>query len=137
MIDEMMPWPHKVDGRIESGGVDLSTWNTPLASDTSGYIRFVDTSQLVALSKAYHVKVHVVRRVGHFVPEGAPLLTVYKGERLSPEKRAELRSALDLGPARTLQQDVEFGVLQIVDIALKAISPAVNIPARVLRASTS
>jgi len=33
-----------------------------------------------------------------------------------------------LGPTRTLQQDVEFGVLQIVDIALKAISPAVNDP---------
>ena len=33
-----------------------------------------------------------------------------------------------MGPTRTLQQDVEFGVLQIVDIALKAISPAVNDP---------
>jgi uncharacterized membrane protein len=128
MIDEMMPWPHRVEGRIDNGGVDLSTWDTPLASDISGYIRFIDTSRLVALSKAYHVKVHLVRRVGHFVPEGAPLLAVYKGERLSPEKRAELRGALDLGPARTLQQDVEFGVLQIVDIALKAISPAVNDP---------
>src|SRR5258708_33781793 len=33
-----------------------------------------------------------------------------------------------MGPGRTLQQEVEFGVLQIVDIALKAISPAVNDP---------
>jgi uncharacterized membrane protein len=40
----------------------------------------------------------------------------------------DLRGAFDLGPTRTLQQDVEFGVLQIVDIALKAISPAVNDP---------
>jgi hypothetical protein len=39
-----------------------------------------------------------------------------------------LRGAFDLGPTRTLQQDVEFGVLQIVDIALKARSPAVNDP---------
>jgi uncharacterized membrane protein len=37
-------------------------------------------------------------------------------------------AAFDFGPTRTLQQDVEFGVLQIVDIALKAISPAVNDP---------
>jgi uncharacterized membrane protein len=35
---------------------------------------------------------------------------------------------VDIGPTRTLQQDVEFGVLQIVDIALRAISPAVNDP---------
>jgi uncharacterized membrane protein len=128
MIDEVMPWPHKVDGGIEIGPVDLSTWDTPLASDTSGYIRFIDTGRLVSLSKAYHVKVRVVRRVGHFVPAGAALLMVYKGDRLSPENRAEFRGVFDLGPARTLQQDVEFGVLQIVDIALKAISPAVNDP---------
>jgi uncharacterized membrane protein len=53
---------------------------------------------------------------------------VYKGSRLTPETSAELRNAVDLGPSRTLQQDIEFGILQIVDIALKAISPAVNDP---------
>ena len=41
---------------------------------------------------------------------------------------AELLGAFDIGPTRTLQQDVEFGVIQIVDIALRAISPAVNDP---------
>ena len=51
-----------------------------------------------------------------------------KGDRMPPEGSEELRGAFDFGPARTLQQDVEFGVLQIVDIALKAISPAVNDP---------
>ena len=44
------------------------------------------------------------------------------------DRGAELRSAFDIGPMRTLQQDVEFGILQIVDIALRAISPAVNDP---------
>jgi uncharacterized membrane protein len=53
---------------------------------------------------------------------------VHKGTRLTPDAIEELRRAFDLGPSRTLQQDVEFGILQIVDIALKAISPAVNDP---------
>jgi uncharacterized membrane protein len=53
---------------------------------------------------------------------------VSKGNRLSPDGSAELLAAFDFGPTRTLQQDVEFGVLQIVDVALKAISPAVNDP---------
>ena len=47
---------------------------------------------------------------------------------MTPDLQAELCAAFDLGPTRTLQQDIEFGVLQIVDIALKAISPAVNDP---------
>ena len=37
-------------------------------------------------------------------------------------------SAFDIGPARTMQQDVEFGIIQIVDVALRAISPAINDP---------
>ena len=53
---------------------------------------------------------------------------IYRGERLSPEAAEELRAGFDIGPSRTLQQDIEVGVLQIVDIALKAISPAVNDP---------
>jgi uncharacterized membrane protein len=55
-------------------------------------------------------------------------LLVSKPERLSPEKMVELAGVFDMGPSRTLQQDIEYGVLQIVDIALKAISPAVNDP---------
>jgi uncharacterized membrane protein len=66
--------------------------------------------------------------VGHFAPAGVPLLLVSKPERLSPEKMVELAGVFDMGPSRTLQQDIEYGVLQIVDIALKAISPAVNDP---------
>ncbi len=41
---------------------------------------------------------------------------------------AACRDAFDLGPVRTMQQDVGFGVRQLVDVALKAISPAVNDP---------
>jgi uncharacterized membrane protein len=128
MIDEMMPHPHRHTHMADNDQTDPSTWETPVLSAVSGYIRFIDTGQLVALAKSYRVKVHVLRRVGQFVPAGIPLLMVYKGDRLSSEGIAALRSAFDFGPSRTLQQDVEFGVLQIVDIALKAISPAVNDP---------
>ncbi len=128
MIDEMMPHPRRETRMADDGQIDPSTWETSVLSDASGYIRFIDTKQLVGLAKSYRVKVHVLRRVGQFVPAGIPLLMVYKGERLSSEGIAALRGAFDFGPSRTLQQDLEFGVLQIVDIALKAISPAVNDP---------
>jgi uncharacterized membrane protein len=44
------------------------------------------------------------------------------------EGTGELIAVFDFGPTRTLRPDVEFGVLQIVDVALKAISPAVSDP---------
>jgi uncharacterized membrane protein len=128
VIDDVMPLRRK-EHHLETGdGAEPDVWETPVPSATSGYIRFVDLQRLLALAISHRVKIHIARRVGQFVPAGAPLLMVHKGERLSAESGAELRGAFDLGPSRTLQQDVEFGVLQIVDIALKAISPAVNDP---------
>jgi uncharacterized membrane protein len=128
MINQMMPFPHRLRRMPEDDPLRGYTFETPVLNDVSGYIRFVDTKRLVALAKLYHVKARVLRRVGHFVPAGVPLLLVSKGDRLPSEGAAAFRGAFDLGPSRTLQQDVEFGVLQIVDIALKAISPAVNDP---------
>jgi uncharacterized membrane protein len=127
MIDEMMPWPHRHD-KLDGAPAAGANWETTVPSEASGYIRFVDRKRLVGLAKTYRVKINVLRRVGHFVPQGVPLLAVSKADRLTPEAIEDLRGAFDLGPTRTLQQDVEFGVLQIVDIALKAISPAVNDP---------
>jgi uncharacterized membrane protein len=128
MIDELMPSPHRLNRLKDAEPLRPSPGEHAVSSDVSGYIRFIDTRRLVALAKHYHVSIRVLRRVGHFVPAGIPLMMVSKGNRLSPEGTAELLTAFDFGPARTLQQDVEFGVLQIVDIALKAISPAVNDP---------
>jgi uncharacterized membrane protein len=127
MIDETMPWPHRNE-RVHGRDTPVPDWQTPVESDVSGYIRFLDERRLVNLAKSYRLKINVLRRVGHFVPAGVPLLMASHGDRLTPEACNELRGAFDIGPNRTLQQDVEFGVLQIVDIALKAISPAVNDP---------
>ena len=128
VIHDVMPWSRGQYRLEKPNGNDLSTWDKVVSSKTSGYIRFVDTKRLLDLATAYHVKVRVVRRIGQFVPAGTSLLMVYKAERLSPEQNGELLGAFDFGPSRTLQQDIEFGILQIVDIALKAISPAVNDP---------
>jgi len=128
MIDEIMPWPHHPDRLEVSAPLRPGPSDLAVLSRESGYIRFIDKRRLVAVAKHYHVTVRALRRVGQFVPAGIPIVMVSKGSRLPAAGAAELLAAFDLGPTRTLQQDVGFGVLQIVDIALKAISPAVNDP---------
>jgi uncharacterized membrane protein len=128
VVDDVMPMPRRDVHLKTSDSVQPTVWETPILNESSGYIRFVDLKQLLALAESQRIKVQVMRRVGQFVPAGTPLLMVHKGERLSDGLAGALRGAFDLGPTRTLQQDVEFGVLRIVDIALKAISPAVNDP---------
>ena len=128
ILEDVMPWPRRAAGVAAAAPIDSSAWGASVMSEVSGYIRFLDTKCLMDLAKSHRVKARVVRRVGQFVPAGIPLLMLSRGERVDQDGESAFRAAFDLGPSRTLQQDVEFGVLQIVDIALKAISPAVNDP---------
>jgi uncharacterized membrane protein len=128
VIDDCMPRrraPLDLPEAVPSYGVEDEVL---IASRQSGYIRFIDIDYLLAVARQYGVRVGVERRVGHFVPEGVPLLRINKGSRITLEREMQLLAAVDLGPVRTMQQDVEFGVIQIADIALRAISPAVNDP---------
>ena len=98
------------------------------ASRETGYIRYIDAGALLGIAAESRVRVRIHRRVGQFIVEGVPVFSVAPAARLDATMLDRLYLALDIGPVRTLQQDVEFGVLQIVDIALRAISPAVNDP---------
>ncbi|MDR3635964.1 MAG: DUF2254 domain-containing protein [Isosphaeraceae bacterium] len=104
----------------------------PILATESGYIRTINEAGLIAAAEAHDVSLRVDRYIGQFVAEGTPLLGVSPPDRASGPVGDACRQAFHIGPARTMEQDVEFGVLQIVDIALKAISPAVNDPTTAL-----
>ena len=127
VIDQLMPGP--AQPRPSSPQLpDKPEDEQIVSSAVSGYVRFLDVPRLVDLAIEHKVVVRVIRRIGHFVPAGAPLVACTAKRPISRETEAVLRSVFDIGPTRTLEQDIEFGILQIVDIALKAISPAVNDP---------
>jgi uncharacterized membrane protein len=128
VIDEIMPHKRGLGLRHEDMTLAPDDNEFPILNEQSGYICVVDSARLLKLAKAYRLRIRLLRPIGHFVPRGVPLFTVSRKDRLTPERSVELRSAFVIGSMRTMQQDVEFGVLQIVDIALKAISPAVNDP---------
>ena len=128
VIDELMPERRRPVHPPEPTGVFPTELKGIIVSRQSGYIRFVDIRRLRRLAKEYRVCMRLERRVGHFIPEGVALIHFSQGDRITHERALELLSAIEIGPTRTMQQDVEFGVVQIVDIALRAISPAVNDP---------
>jgi uncharacterized membrane protein len=134
VIDEMMPYPWRPIHWDHAFGASLNDLTYTIPSLRSGYIRFVDIRRLTSLAKSYGVCLRLERRVGQFVPEGAALLKASRGERISEDRALEFLAAINLGPTRTMQQDIEFGIVQIVDIALRAISPAVNDPTTAISA---
>jgi uncharacterized membrane protein len=128
VIDEFMPYLRGSFPLPERTELFPAKNGTPIVNRQSGYICYVDIKRLVSLAKTYRVCVQLERRIGQFAPAGVPLARVSKAERLPGDFALHLIAAFDIGPVRTLQQDVEFGIIQIVDIALRAMSPAVNDP---------
>jgi uncharacterized membrane protein len=92
---------------------------------SSGYLQYVSMSTLIEISRAGGAVIRLLHRPGHFVVEGEPLADVWPAAAAPGVARA-LGGAHATGPHRTLTQDLSFAVDQLVEIALRALSPAVN-----------
>ncbi|MFI6649425.1 DUF2254 domain-containing protein [Streptomyces sp. NPDC050529] len=91
----------------------------------AGVLRDVNVARLVRAARQQGVVLRLIPRLGDFVVPDTPVLAVHGGT--SPPRRA-LRYTVSVGVERTLHQDLAFGLRQLSDIALRALSPAVNDP---------
>jgi uncharacterized membrane protein len=94
---------------------------------TSGYLQFVGYAQLVEIATRNDAVIRLTHRPGHFIATGRPLATVWPREA-APQVAQALAKAHVTGPHRTLMQDPTFAIDQLVEIAVRALSPAVNDP---------
>lgn len=94
----------------------------------SGYVQLVNRERLTELAREHGITIYQRHGVGEFAVEGNPLVSIVPAAKLTPEIAEICAESFDIGPVRTLQQDVHFGIRQIVDIGLKATSQAVNDP---------
>jgi uncharacterized membrane protein len=86
----------------------------------------VDVATLIALAHNHDGLIEFLPQVGDFVAAEEPLFSLYGGATAINDHA--LYSAVAFGPERTLEQDPIFAFRIIVDIALKALSPAINDP---------
>jgi len=133
VIFDLMPHPRNEHAPAQVPSIAHDHYDHAISCSTSGYIRIIDTQALLHFAKTYHLRIRVTRKIGDFVPRGVPLLMLSKNPADESATR-ELLAAFDIGPMRSLQQDVEYGIIQIADIALRAISPAVNDPSTAISA---
>jgi len=96
-----------------------------VAAPRGGYLQFVDRRTLVRIATRADVVIKMNHRPGHFLVQGHPYATVWPAEKADVVARELARSHVT-GPYRTLVQDVSFGLDQLVEIGLRALSPAVN-----------
>jgi uncharacterized membrane protein len=92
----------------------------------SGIVLTVDLAMLMHTAETSNGLVEFVPQVGDFVGVEEPLFKLYDGAHAASDET--LRSAIEFGSERTLEQDPTFAFRIVIDIALKALSPAINDP---------
>ena len=91
-----------------------------------GYVQNVNAERLLELATQRATIVRMAADIGAFVTPAGPLCHVAMRGPLDDEFAEAVRAAYSVGVNRTIKQDPAFGVRQIVDIGLKALSPGVN-----------
>jgi uncharacterized membrane protein len=102
----------------------------PIAARESGYIQGIDEEALLAFAQEANGVVRMEYAIGSYVTKGSKLVSVagYEVGNALPDKDVAKRvnDCYSIGNQRTLDQDAGFGLRQLVDIALKALSPGIN-----------
>src|SRR5690606_11411538 len=96
---------------------------------TTGYVTGVDTGRLVALATRAEAVIEIVPLVGDHIIDAEPIARMHTA---APEAAASLedavRKAVTIGNARSPHQDIRFALQQVVEIAVRALSPGTNDP---------
>jgi len=129
-VDHLFPKELGEDGDEEADGSRwMSLANQPwsdVPARKTGYIEIVDAGALLDVARERGTILRMERGIGEFVIEGAPLASVVDPGGLDDETTAEINAAYVISRQRMVETDAGFGIRQIVDIAMKALSPGIN-----------
>ncbi len=100
----------------------------PIPAACSGYIQTIDYAGLAALANSLDCYLRIESRPGKFTIERARIGEYYATHELDDDALDRFRSLVASGRERTPIQDVEFAVDQLVQVALRALSPGINDP---------
>ncbi|WP_090242620.1 DUF2254 domain-containing protein [Pseudomonas guineae] len=107
---------------------DFARQACPVGALADGYIQMIDADALMTLACKEDLLLRLERRPGHYLAKGRAMLMVWPGDRVTETLAGKLNAAFVLGNQRSAAQDVEFSLQQLVEIALRALSPGINDP---------
>lgn len=114
-------------GDSESARPQSTAADAVVEATATGYLQGIDEDGLLKLAGEEDVCLHVLRRPGHFVAASDPLVDASCGS-LQPDVARRIQRAFLIGGRRTAEQDPEYGINQLVEIALRALSSGINDP---------
>lgn len=105
----------------------------PIRASATGYLQAIDDEELMKIACKHNLLIRLQTRPGKFLVQGGDLVLVFPGEKVKKKLTKQINDAFIWGKERTEQQDIEFPIDQLVEIALRAISPGINDPFTAIR----
>jgi uncharacterized membrane protein len=106
----------------------VETAGYPVRVRDTGYIQYVDPEYVLILARESDLVIRLLHKPGHFVWSGTVVALVWPADRVDERLDEQIRHAFRLGNQRTPTEDVEYAVNQLVEMAVRAMSPAINDP---------
>jgi uncharacterized membrane protein len=100
----------------------------PLCLPCGGYIQAIDHGRLVRLAHSSQAAVELDLRAGHHAIPGSVSGWILPGSALTPAFTKAVAASLLVGRDRTPVQDLEYSIRQLVEVAVRALSPGINDP---------
>jgi uncharacterized membrane protein len=123
---------------LSSGEIPIGSLHTLVPEQTLFHdgqprsLESINVKRLVKLAKQHDACIKVVTAIGDTVLQGTPLLHIFNAGVPFAEK--DLSRVLELGEERTFEQDPKYAIRLLVDIAIRALSPAINDPTTAVQA---
>jgi uncharacterized membrane protein len=108
--------------------VDFDRSGHAVTATVSGYVQAVDGDALLSLAGHREMVLRIDAEPGRFVRHGTALITGWPGANVDDALCEAVRGAFIIGSARSPTQDVQFYVEQLVELAVRALSPGINDP---------
>ncbi len=116
---------HPASPSAEASTAPGGEW-TVVAAQATGYVIHVNSAGLMAFARRVDRVVRMRVGIGDFVIEGQVLAELEGAEPVEPALQRALNRSYSVDVQRTIEQDAAYGIQQLVDIACKALSPAMN-----------
>jgi uncharacterized membrane protein len=118
--------PREVEREFAAVADQLSADSVTMTSSVAGRLQLIQHRRLVNEAASVGAVIELLHRPGDFVLSQTPIARVSPASALTPELESTLRDALTFGANRTMTQDLEYALDQLVEIGIRALSPAIN-----------
>lgn len=121
-LGESEPEPFQTDRNL------TRMFHHVVTADSEGYLQALDRQCLCQLAQQFDCRIELGYRAGEFIVKDGSIAVVHSDTEPEEDLDAQLRDCMIVGKLRTPEQDPEFAVYQLVEVAVRALSPGINDP---------